>query len=119
VASDLGAAAIVFAIWGGRVDGALPARREIPFDARGLCAATVEHAETGAVLSVGFLNAEAAAQTFATGHVHFYSRSARKVRRSGASTRQVLIVRAVYIACEGAAVLIKAVPVMATDGGGV
>ena len=45
------------------------------FDASGLIAAVATHADTGEVLMLAWMNAEALEQTIATGEAHYFSRS--------------------------------------------
>ena len=55
---------------------ASPAERIEPaFDERGLIPAVVQDASSGAVLMVGWMNAESLALTRSTGEVTFWSRS--------------------------------------------
>ena len=50
----------------------------VKFDANGLVCAVAQDWQSGRVLMVAWMNAEALAQTAATGYAHYYSRSRRK-----------------------------------------
>jgi phosphoribosyl-AMP cyclohydrolase len=50
----------------------------LKYDAAGLVAAVVQDAESGEVLMVGYMNAEAVERTLETGRVTYWSRSRRK-----------------------------------------
>jgi phosphoribosyl-AMP cyclohydrolase len=50
----------------------------LKYDTAGLLAAVVQDAESGEVLMVGYMNAEAVERTLETGRVTYWSRSRRK-----------------------------------------
>ncbi|WAT19393.1 phosphoribosyl-AMP cyclohydrolase [Aurantiacibacter sp. MUD11] len=80
------------------------------FDAAGLLSAVVQHAETGEVLMVAFMDAEALAMTRQTGVAHFHSRSRGKLWKKGETSGHVLNVRQVLVDCDQDALVIKALP---------
>ena len=80
------------------------------FDSAGLLSGVVQHAETGEILMVAFLNAEAIAATQSTGLAHFYSRSRGKQWMKGESSGHVLKVQDILVDCDQDALLIKAIP---------
>ena len=53
------------------------------FDAEGLLPAVVTSAETGEVLMLAYMNAEALARTIETGEAHYWSRSRGRLWRKG------------------------------------
>jgi phosphoribosyl-ATP pyrophosphohydrolase/phosphoribosyl-AMP cyclohydrolase len=57
----------------------------------GLLPAIVQHWLSGEVLMLGYMNADALAQTRASGHVTFYSRSKQRLWTKGESSGHVLI----------------------------
>jgi phosphoribosyl-AMP cyclohydrolase / phosphoribosyl-ATP pyrophosphohydrolase len=83
---------------------------EVRWDERGLAPAVVCHAETGAVLMLGWMNAEALAATMASGSVHFYSRSRQELWRKGETSGNTLAVGEVRLDCDGDALLVIARP---------
>ena len=80
------------------------------FDSEGLLAAIVQHAESGEVLMVGFMDAEALAKTRETGLAHFHSRSRGKLWMKGETSGHVLRVRQILVDCDQDALLLKALP---------
>lgn len=56
------------------------------FDAQGLIAAVTTDAETGEVLMVGYMNAEALRLTIDSGEAHYWSRSRQCLWRKGATS---------------------------------
>ena len=80
------------------------------FDSAGLLAAIVQHAESGEVLMVGFMDAEALAKTRETGLAHFHSRSRGKLWMKGETSGHVLRVQQILVDCDQDALLLKALP---------
>ena len=76
----------------------------------GLLPAIVQHARSGEVLMLGYMNAEALAQTQAAGLVTFYSRSKRRLWTKGESSGHVLKLQAIRVDCDGDTLLIQAQP---------
>lgn len=85
------------------------------FDANGLIAAVLQHAETLEVLMVGWMNAEALRRTLASGEVWFFSRSRQELWRKGETSGQVQQVVEVRVDCDQDAMLVKVLP--QGDGG--
>jgi phosphoribosyl-AMP cyclohydrolase len=85
------------------------------FDAAGLIAAVATHAETGEVLMLAWMNAEALERTIATGEAHYFSRSRGELWRKGATSGQVQVVDELRIDCDQDAVWLKVRP--QGDGG--
>ena len=76
----------------------------------GLLPAIVQHALTGEVLMLGYMNAQALAQTQASGHVTFFSRSKQRLWTKGESSGNVLALRSIRIDCDADTLLIQALP---------
>ena len=76
----------------------------------GLLPAIIQHADTGAVLMLGYMNAEALAATQARGRVVFYSRSRQTLWEKGETSGHSLDVQAIRIDCDADALLITARP---------
>src|SRR5512143_3220533 len=85
------------------------------FDANGLIAAIATHADTGEVLMLAWMNAEALARTLATGEAHYFSRSRNELWHKGATSGQIQTVVEARIDCEQDAVWLKVRP--QGDGG--
>jgi phosphoribosyl-AMP cyclohydrolase len=79
------------------------------YDAAGLITAVVTDM-AGALLMVAHMNAEALAQTLASGEATFWSRSRARLWKKGETSGHVLLVREVRIDCDQDALWIKAEP---------
>jgi phosphoribosyl-AMP cyclohydrolase len=73
----------------------------------GLVTAIAQDAETGQVLMVAHMNREALEETLATGRAVYWSRSRGRLWRKGEESGNIQHVRAVYVDCDGDAVLLK------------
>ncbi len=83
---------------------------EPAWDDRGLAPAVVQDADTGAVLMLAWMNAQAWQATQATGLVHFWSRSRQALWRKGESSGHELRVVEVRVDCDQDAILVRARP---------
>ena len=72
-----------------------------------LVPAIAQDAETGAVLMLAYMNAEAYAETLATRRVCYYSRSRQRLWRKGEESGHVQHVRQIYYDCDGDTILVK------------
>src|SRR3984957_11491598 len=75
-----------------------------------LLPAIIQDADTGAVLMLGYMNAEALAATQARGRVVFYSRSRQKLWEKGETSGHTLPVEAIRTDCDADSLLITARP---------
>ena len=73
----------------------------------GLLPAIIQDAQSGEVLMLGFMNAEAYAVTQSSGEVTFFSRSRNKLWRKGEQSGHVLRVREMRVDCDVDALLIR------------
>ncbi len=78
---------------------------EIHFDDRGLVPAIAQEAETGEVLMLAWMNAEAVAASLRSGVAHYWSRSRKALWRKGETSGQVQRLRDFRIDCDGDTVL--------------
>ena len=85
------------------------------FDEHGLIAAIATHAETGEVLMLAWMDAEALERTLATGEAHYFSRSREALWRKGETSGQVQAVTEIRVDCDQDAVWLKVIP--GGDGG--
>ncbi len=76
----------------------------------GLIPAVVQHAETGAVLMLGYMNAEALAETFNRRKVVFFSRSKQRLWMKGETSGHVLDLVEVRTDCDRDSLLVTARP---------
>jgi phosphoribosyl-AMP cyclohydrolase len=80
------------------------------FDASGLLTAVVSHAETGELLMVAHMNAEAIAKTRETGRAHFWSRSRQSLWLKGETSGHFLNVQQMLVDCDQDCLWLKALP---------
>lgn len=77
------------------------------FDANGLIAAVAQDADTGDVLMLAWMNAEALAATLETGRATYWSRSRGKLWVKGETSGHFQDVIEVYTDCDQDAVVMK------------
>ena len=80
------------------------------FDERGLVQAVATDADSGELLMVAHMNAEALERTRATGEAHYWSRSRQAVWHKGATSGHVQAVVEMRIDCDQDAVWLKVRP---------
>ena len=85
------------------------------FDATGLIPAIATHAETGEVLMLAYMNAEALERTLASGEAYYFSRSRNELWHKGATSGQIQLVEEILIDCDQDTLLLKVTP--EGDGG--
>lgn len=76
----------------------------------GLVPAIVQHALSGSVLMLGYMNREALTATLERGRAVFYSRSRQRLWEKGESSGHSLSVQAVRTDCDADTLLISALP---------
>lgn len=79
----------------------------LKYDANGLVPAIAQDAETGEVLMLAYMNAEAFRATVESGYATYYSRSRRKLWLKGESSGNRQRVVELYLDCDLDAVLLK------------
>jgi len=77
------------------------------FDDDGILAAVATDADTGEVLMLAWMDADALARTIETGHAHFYSRSRGRQWKKGEESGNVLEVVEMRTDCDQDAVWLK------------
>jgi phosphoribosyl-ATP pyrophosphohydrolase/phosphoribosyl-AMP cyclohydrolase len=77
----------------------------------GLLPAIIQHARTGQVLMLGYMNEDAAARTVETGRVTFYSRSKQRLWTKGETSGNHLVYCEAAIDCDRDTILVQALPV--------
>ncbi|MDD3581380.1 MAG: phosphoribosyl-AMP cyclohydrolase [Desulfobacca sp.] len=73
----------------------------------GLVPAIVQDYQTGEVLMLGFMNAEAWELTRATRRAHYYSRTRQKIWIKGETSGHIQLVKEIYLDCDQDSVLLK------------
>lgn len=76
----------------------------------GLLPAVVQHAITGQVLMLAYMNTAALQHTIATQQVTFYSRSRQQLWTKGETSGNLLQLRHIELDCDGDTLLVQAVP---------
>ncbi len=76
----------------------------------GLLPAIVQHWQSGEVLMLGYMNAEALAETQRSGHVTFHSRSKNRLWTKGESSGHVLQLKSIRVDCDADTLLVQADP---------
>lgn len=72
-----------------------------------LIPAIAQDADTGDVLMMAWMNAEAYEETLATGRVVYFSRSRQKLWRKGEESGNVQELKALYFDCDADTLLVK------------
>lgn len=80
------------------------------FDENGLIVAIVQHARSGEVLMLGYMNETSLRQTLESGLVTFWSRSRGEIWQKGATSGNVLHLVEMRQDCDGDALLVLAEP---------
>ena len=76
----------------------------------GLLPAVVQHWLSGEVLMLGYMSAEALAETQRSGHVTFWSRSRQRLWTKGESSGHVLALKSIRTDCDADTLLVHAEP---------
>src|SRR6476659_8571249 len=83
---------------------------DLKYDTQGLIPAVAQDAESGEVLMVAWMNAEALRLTRASGEAHFWSRSRGELGRKGATSGNVLRVEEIRVDCDADTLLLRVRP---------
>ncbi len=84
--------------------------RGLHFDERGLIPAIIQDYETGRILMLAYMNAEALALTLRTGQTHTWSAHARRVQREIGAEGNTQRVVDIIVDCDGDALIVKVDP---------
>ncbi|MFT0532008.1 phosphoribosyl-AMP cyclohydrolase [Castellaniella hirudinis] len=90
---------------GGPADAAWLAA--LRFDAQGLIPAIAQDADTGVVLMMAWMNADAIQETARTGRAVYFSRSRQRLWRKGEESGHVQQVRDIRLDCDGDVLLLS------------
>lgn len=80
------------------------------YDRDGLITAVATHAQTGEVLMLAHMNADALAATIESGRATFWSRSRAKLWRKGEESGNELIVEEIRVDCDQDAIWLRVMP---------
>jgi phosphoribosyl-AMP cyclohydrolase len=78
----------------------------VRFDANGLVPAIAQQHDTGEVLMMAWMNAEAIRETLATGRVCYFSRSRTRLWRKGETSGQAQHLKELRVDCDGDTLLL-------------
>jgi len=78
----------------------------VRFDAAGLVPAIAQQHDSGEVLMMAWMNADALRETLATGQVCYFSRSRNALWRKGETSGQIQHLRELRLDCDGDTVLL-------------
>lgn len=81
--------------------------KNLLFNADGLIPAIAQQADTGEVLMMAWMNADAVRETLATGRVCYWSRSRGSLWRKGESSGQVQILKEFRWDCDNDTILLQ------------
>ena len=79
---------------------------EIAFDENGLVPAIAQQYDTGEILMMAWMNAEAIHETLDTGRVCYWSRSRRSLWRKGETSGQIQSLKELRVDCDGDTLLL-------------
>ena len=82
----------------------------IRLDEKGLVPAIAQNANTGEVLTLGYVSAESLNRTFDSGQVWFYSRSRSELWHKGEVSGNYMHVRSISVDCDNDTLLLKVDP---------
>jgi phosphoribosyl-AMP cyclohydrolase len=79
----------------------------VTFTSDGLVAAIIQQHDTGEVLMLGWMDAEALRRTLTSGRVTFWSRSRQEYWRKGDTSGHIQLVKGARLDCDGDAILVS------------
>ena len=82
----------------------------LKWDAAGLIPAIVQHADTGAVLTLAYMNAESLARSLEIHQTVFWSRSRQELWHKGATSGHTQQIVSIAVDCDGDALLVRVHP---------
>jgi phosphoribosyl-AMP cyclohydrolase len=84
--------------------------KKLKFDKNGLLSGVAQDIDTGQVLMVAMMNAEAIALTLKTRQAHFWSRSREELWLKGETSGNILEVQEIKVDCDGDALVLLVKP---------
>ena len=83
---------------------------KLKYNSNGLIPAVVQDAESGEVLMVAWMNAEALRLTRETGEAYFWSRGRKELWHKGATSGNLLRVQEIRVDCDADTLLLRVAP---------
>ena len=84
--------------------------QDLKFDANGLLTGVAQDIDSGQVLMVAMMNAQAVKKTLTTGKAHFWSRSRQRLWLKGETSGNILDVAEIKVDCDRDALLLLVRP---------
>jgi len=81
--------------------------KDLKFNKDGLIPAIAQDADSGEVLTLAYMNAEALRRTLTSGEAWFYSRSRKELWHKGETSGNIIKVRSIWKDCDSDTILIK------------
>ncbi len=81
--------------------------KQVKFNEQGLVAAIAQHWQSGDVLMMAWMNAEALEKTLATKNVYYWSRSRNSLWRKGETSGHTQTLKEMLLDCDGDTILLK------------
>lgn len=81
--------------------------KDFKFGADGLMSVVAQDYESGEVLLLGLMNAEAVEKTLETGYAHYYCPEKKAVKKFGETARNTQKVKAAFLSADGKQLLLK------------
>jgi phosphoribosyl-AMP cyclohydrolase len=81
--------------------------KDIKFNEKGLVPAIAQDADTGEVLMLAYMNAEALRRTLKSGEAWFWSRSRQELWHKGETSGNTITVKEVWKDCDSDTILIR------------
>ena len=81
--------------------------KDFKFGADGLMSVVAQDYESGEVLLLGLMNAEAVEKTLETGYAHYYCPEKKAVKKFGEAARNTQKVKAAFLSADGKQLLLK------------
>jgi phosphoribosyl-AMP cyclohydrolase len=81
--------------------------KDIKFNKDGLVPAIAQDADSGEVLMLAYMNAEALRRTLKSGQAWFWSRSRQELWHKGATSGNIITVKEVWKDCDSDTILIR------------
>jgi len=82
----------------------------LKYDSQGLLPTVVQHANSGEVLMVAWMNADALRLTLHTRQAYFWSRSRNELWHKGETSGNFLGVQEIWVDCDADTLLLKVIP---------
>jgi len=83
---------------------------DLKYDPQGLIPAVIQDAQTGEVLMVAWMDAQALRMTRESRKAHFWSRTRKQLWLKGATSGNILYVDRILVDCDSDALLLRVTP---------